>query len=358
MAATFPKGIKSFPTHRNLLDDVRAEHINTIQEEVVAIESVLGPLVNQVSEIRSDVDQIRAEVDSLTTQMKTVESTLRSLQSQIDAHTVSLNNLQSQIIAHTVAINDLQDQIDALEAGQEALRDQLEQQQQDIIDLRQTDQNQWAAIDELREGLIEERELSEDEYATLQQRITKLQWDLDDQKKMVTVQFANVAERLNYMSEGKHIYAVTVARNKDLGIKKAANGGGGLPNKDQQTAVLMEKAVQDPMGMYNNVGITLPVAGFWHIQGYCRISTGGGPAKAEGVYYAEVFAAGKGSGKAADRYFVDNTVRNNVNDVNLSPTLIGWFPAGTTLTLYVSHSANQKQTLTHATMSAYRVRGY
>lgn len=55
--AVFPRGIKSFPVHRNLLDDVRAEHVNDLQDEVVAIQEVLGPLVNEVSDLSQEVDQ-------------------------------------------------------------------------------------------------------------------------------------------------------------------------------------------------------------------------------------------------------------------------------------------------------------
>jgi hypothetical protein len=40
--AIFPLGIKTFTAKRNLLDDVDASHINDIQSEITAIETVLG----------------------------------------------------------------------------------------------------------------------------------------------------------------------------------------------------------------------------------------------------------------------------------------------------------------------------
>lgn len=55
--AVFPRGIKSFMTHKNLIDDVKAEHINDIQDEVVALQEVLGPLVNEVNDLQLEVDQ-------------------------------------------------------------------------------------------------------------------------------------------------------------------------------------------------------------------------------------------------------------------------------------------------------------
>lgn len=55
--SVFPRGIKSFVTHKNLIDDVKAEHINDLQDEVVAIEEVLGPLINEVNELNLEMDQ-------------------------------------------------------------------------------------------------------------------------------------------------------------------------------------------------------------------------------------------------------------------------------------------------------------
>jgi hypothetical protein len=55
--AVFPRGIKSFPIHKNLIDDVKAEHVNDLQDEVIAIQEVLGPLVNEVNELNLEMDQ-------------------------------------------------------------------------------------------------------------------------------------------------------------------------------------------------------------------------------------------------------------------------------------------------------------
>jgi hypothetical protein len=55
-SATFPNGIAAFSEKRNLLDDVDAADINKIQAEIVAIQAVLGALVNEVDEIDAEVD--------------------------------------------------------------------------------------------------------------------------------------------------------------------------------------------------------------------------------------------------------------------------------------------------------------
>jgi hypothetical protein len=59
--AVFPRGIKSFIRHKNLIDDVKAEHINDLQDEVVALQEVLGPLVNEVDELNLEMDQNAAD---------------------------------------------------------------------------------------------------------------------------------------------------------------------------------------------------------------------------------------------------------------------------------------------------------
>lgn len=52
MAASYPSSIKSFTTKVDNVDDVEAEHINSLQEEVVAIETALGAnLTNTVVQV-------------------------------------------------------------------------------------------------------------------------------------------------------------------------------------------------------------------------------------------------------------------------------------------------------------------
>lgn len=46
--ASFPNEVRKFPRHQNLVDDVNADHINAIQDEVVAIQQALGTLLREV----------------------------------------------------------------------------------------------------------------------------------------------------------------------------------------------------------------------------------------------------------------------------------------------------------------------
>jgi len=42
MSASYPKAIKQFTTKHDYTDDVMAAHVNELQDEVVALESILG----------------------------------------------------------------------------------------------------------------------------------------------------------------------------------------------------------------------------------------------------------------------------------------------------------------------------
>jgi hypothetical protein len=82
-SATFPNGIAAFSEKRNLLDDVDAADINKIQAEVVAIQSVLGALLNEVDEINAEVDENSADdaanVVRNTTKFKNLADQLNAL---------------------------------------------------------------------------------------------------------------------------------------------------------------------------------------------------------------------------------------------------------------------------------------
>lgn len=81
--SVFPRGIKSFVVHRNLIDDVRAEHINDIQDEIVAIEEVIGPLLNEVADLQQEIDQDAIDdagaLQSTLTKFKDLAAQLASL---------------------------------------------------------------------------------------------------------------------------------------------------------------------------------------------------------------------------------------------------------------------------------------
>lgn len=42
MAAVYPKQYKSFPVHKNLVEDIDASHVNNLQDEVLALQQTLG----------------------------------------------------------------------------------------------------------------------------------------------------------------------------------------------------------------------------------------------------------------------------------------------------------------------------
>lgn len=61
MAATFPNGIASFSSKRNLLDDVEASDINKLQDEIVAIEATLGDALTSLEILEQEVTVLSDE---------------------------------------------------------------------------------------------------------------------------------------------------------------------------------------------------------------------------------------------------------------------------------------------------------
>lgn len=84
MGATFPNGIASFVTHRNLLDDVDAADINKIQEEITAIQTVLGALLTEVIDIETDVQELEEEQASDDATEVVFRNRFENLKAQID----------------------------------------------------------------------------------------------------------------------------------------------------------------------------------------------------------------------------------------------------------------------------------
>lgn len=70
MTSVYPQAVKVFTIKRNLLDDVDAGHVNDIQDEIVAIQTTLGPLV----EVETDL------LGGLTRDYGTVKRRLTEIQ--------------------------------------------------------------------------------------------------------------------------------------------------------------------------------------------------------------------------------------------------------------------------------------
>lgn len=83
MTASFPNSIANFSPKRNLFDDVDAADINKIQDELVAVQVVLGALLNTVSEIESDVTELETEQVSDNLTEVAVQNKFASLKDQL-----------------------------------------------------------------------------------------------------------------------------------------------------------------------------------------------------------------------------------------------------------------------------------
>uniref|UniRef100_A0AAU3I9V3 Uncharacterized protein n=1 Tax=Streptomyces sp. NBC_01393 TaxID=2903851 RepID=A0AAU3I9V3_9ACTN len=65
MAAVYPKQYKSFPVHKNLVEDIDASHVNGLQDEVLAIQQTLGINPHQDTGLKMKANTYASVADRL-----------------------------------------------------------------------------------------------------------------------------------------------------------------------------------------------------------------------------------------------------------------------------------------------------
>lgn len=247
MTATFPNGIASFTQKQDNVDVNFAADMNRVQDEIVAIETVLGALLNQVTDISTSV-----------------------------------------------------------------------------------------VVDELNDAQFEQQ---------------------------TTTKFNNLGDRLNWLQGGYHIRAAR-ATAPDVAIKPIND-----PRKFQSTMPTVVKMAkpsvsQDPYGLYNGTGFTLNKSGFWLLSGNVRIDVGDSrvtgdvstgdneqfSSKNKGAYQAGIEWGGDWTKGMDRREIVPDG--NYYPNMFLNPVYMGWFSAGTRVTLRVSQSSAYTQAVRTASLSA------
>jgi hypothetical protein len=172
--------------------------------------------------------------------------------------------------------------------------------------------------------------------------------------KALTKRFNNLKELVSALWEGQNIYAAsTSVSNKKL-VKTAKD----RPYPPELVNLSKPDSNNDPMGMWNGTGFTLPKSGFWIAHGHIDINLAAiGPKNDDnfGTYEASITINGNEWTRALDRRYpvVDKTW----HDVMLTPTLAGWFPKGTRLTLRAAQSSSLNQNINGGHLAVYRVRG-
>ena len=73
MTAQYPAAVKSFTTKVDFTDTVLAEHVNTLQEEVAALQAYIGTYINVGSGWVGEFDQITTDWDSLKDRLANIE---------------------------------------------------------------------------------------------------------------------------------------------------------------------------------------------------------------------------------------------------------------------------------------------
>lgn len=79
--ATYPGGTATFTAKRNLLDDVMAEHVNTLQDEVKAIQTAIGTmpyLDRTLNQVENNYGSVRGRMEAIQRGLSTPVIMLQS----------------------------------------------------------------------------------------------------------------------------------------------------------------------------------------------------------------------------------------------------------------------------------------
>ena len=79
MTALYPSSVKSFTTKVDFTDTVLAEHVNSLQDEVKALESTIGTYINVGSGWVGSFDQITTNWNSLKDRLANIEYGLNAV---------------------------------------------------------------------------------------------------------------------------------------------------------------------------------------------------------------------------------------------------------------------------------------
>ena len=79
MTALYPSSVKSFTTKVDFTDTVLAEHVNSLQDEVRALESTLGTYINVGSGWVGSFDQITTNWNTLKDRLANIEYGLNAV---------------------------------------------------------------------------------------------------------------------------------------------------------------------------------------------------------------------------------------------------------------------------------------
>lgn len=104
MAATYPGSVRVFSTKSNVTDTIDASHPNTLQEEVVAIETILGTNPNLSSAANSNT-----AFNAASTSYGTVSARLANIENGViaDSHTQYLRKTADGANTNKIDTNDI-----------------------------------------------------------------------------------------------------------------------------------------------------------------------------------------------------------------------------------------------------------
>lgn len=211
-------------------------------------------------------------------------------------------------------------------------------------------QNEVVAIEETLGAALNEIAVIEDEVSVL---TTEQTTDAGIDATLIR-KYNTLKDLISALWDGQNIYAAATHGSNI----KVNNTPAARPYPPNLLSLATPGSNGDPMGMWNGTGFTLKKDGFWVAHGSVNFglaTTGPGSNDNFGTYEASITINGSDWITAIDRRYP--VVDTYWHDVVLLPTLVGWYPKGTHLTLRAAQSSNLNQNVSGAHFGIYRVRG-
>jgi hypothetical protein len=250
MISYYPNRVRTFPTHRNLLDDVDAAHINSIQAELHAVMTALGTNPQIYNDIQTD-----------------------------NVVTEAIPNDEGEVIDDDTIFTS-----------------------------------------------------------------TNRYYD----PKVKPVDHGSLGQRLDDIERGKQHHVFRLAAN-NLNIASKTTS---LSSRPGAVRFPKPSASNDPFNLYNGVGVRLRKSGFWIFHASVLFALQGPTAGSnDGLYQAVIDHNGN---------FIEGLVREKesgtAKNPTMNPVLMGFFNAGTNISLRVSHNSGRTQKIRNARLAGVLIR--
>lgn len=177
-----------------------------------------------------------------------------------------------------------------------------------------------------------------------------------DEAKQV---FSSLSARMEYLEKSQGSLAFELV-GSDRNPRSGVSNNWALPTRFDFPA---PSNVADPLAVYNGYGVTLPVSGFWLLEGFVDWqATSGGHSGPHGgtsgnpsTFVAAVTINGSDWARGAD-IMEEFTSNSGGAHHFLNPSRLGWVAKGTKVTLHTHHTSSHPHAISMAALSGFCLR--